>query len=387
MNLIETLEREAIDALTADKQIPEFRPGDTLRVGVKVIEGDRTRVQAFEGVCIARANKGVGSSFTVRKISFGEGVERVFPLYSPIIDAIEVVRRGDVRRAKLYYLRGRTGKAARIAERRDVRRDVPGGKGAETRRPRRERSGSLSFTTSSCRTRRSRYEAACVSLAAAAIAASRRRRSATRSSPEEADDRADLREPADLRRRRRACSSFRPTGDTRRCCKPRAEDRERFDLWAMDTATGQLRMLVDSTKIGGGEISEAEKMRRERARVGGSKGIVEYEWAPDGKSVLAPVDGDLYLADVASGAVRRLTNTPQTEIDAHVSEGGRYVSFVRDQNLYAIDLATGTERAADHRRQGHRHLRHRRVRRSGGNGPPHRHLVGARRQPRRGRML
>ena len=102
MNLIETLEREAIDALTKDKPIPEFRPGDTLRVGVKVIEGDRTRVQNFEGVCIARANKGVGSSFTVRKISFGEGVERVFPLYSPIIDHIEVVRRGDVRRAKLY---------------------------------------------------------------------------------------------------------------------------------------------------------------------------------------------------------------------------------------------------------------------------------------------
>ena len=132
MNLIETLEREAIEALTADKKIPEFRPGDTLRVGVKVIEGDRTRVQAFEGVCIARSNKGVGSSFTVRKISFGEGVERVFPLYSPIIDSIEVVRRGDVRRAKLYYLRGRTGKAARIAERRDVRRDVTGGQGAET---------------------------------------------------------------------------------------------------------------------------------------------------------------------------------------------------------------------------------------------------------------
>jgi dipeptidyl-peptidase-4 len=125
---------------------------------------------------------------------------------------------------------------------------------------------------------------------------------------------------------------------------PRAEDRERYDLWAMDTSSGAKRMLVDSTKIGGGEISEAEKMRRERARVGGTKGIVEYEWAPDGKSVLAPVDGDLYLADVASGSVRRLTNTPATEIDAHVSEGGRYVSFVRDQNLYAIDLTTGAER-------------------------------------------
>ncbi len=138
MNLIQTLEREAIEALTADRQVPEFRPGDTLRVGVKVIEGDRTRVQAFEGVCIARSNKGVGSSFTVRKISFGEGVERVFPLYSPIIEKIEVVRRGDVRRAKLYYLRGRTGKAARIAERRDIRRDVQGGQGAETEATRAE---------------------------------------------------------------------------------------------------------------------------------------------------------------------------------------------------------------------------------------------------------
>ena len=138
MNLIETLEREAIDALTKEKPVPEFRPGDTLRVGVKVIEGDRTRVQNFEGVCIARSNKGVGSSFTVRKISFGEGVERVFPLYSPIIDHIEVVRRGDVRRAKLYYRRGRTGKAARIAERRDIRRDIPSAHGAEAEAPAKE---------------------------------------------------------------------------------------------------------------------------------------------------------------------------------------------------------------------------------------------------------
>jgi dipeptidyl-peptidase-4 len=135
-----------------------------------------------------------------------------------------------------------------------------------------------------------------------------------------------------------------PDGRYAALLQPRAEDRERFDLWAMDTSTGQLRMLVDSTKIGGGEISEAEKMRRERARVGGSKGIVEYEWAPDGKSVLAPVDGDLYVADVETGAVRRLTSTPQTEIDAHVSEAGRFVSFVRDQNLYATDLASGAER-------------------------------------------
>ena len=135
MNLIQQLEAEAIEHFKSGKAIPEFRPGDTLRVGVKVVEGDRSRVQNFEGVCIARSNKGVGSSFTVRKISFGEGVERVFPLYSPIIDSIEIVRRGDVRRAKLYYLRGRTGKAARIAERRTIQRDVPGGQGAETEAP------------------------------------------------------------------------------------------------------------------------------------------------------------------------------------------------------------------------------------------------------------
>ena len=121
MNLIQQLEAEQIQSLTANKTIPEFRPGDTLRVGVRVVEGERTRVQNFEGVCIARANRGIGSSFTVRKISFGEGVERVFPLYSPNVETIEVVRRGAVRRAKLYYLRGRTGKAARIAERRDPR--------------------------------------------------------------------------------------------------------------------------------------------------------------------------------------------------------------------------------------------------------------------------
>ena len=121
MNLIQQLEAEQIAKFNQAKKIPEFRPGDTLRVGVKVVEGDRTRVQAYEGVCIARANKGMGSSFTVRKISFGEGVERVFPLYSPNIESIDVVRKGVVRRAKLYYLRGRTGKSARIAERRDTR--------------------------------------------------------------------------------------------------------------------------------------------------------------------------------------------------------------------------------------------------------------------------
>ncbi|MBD60139.1 MAG: 50S ribosomal protein L19 [Citromicrobium sp.] len=119
MNLIQQLEAEAIENL--GKDIPEFRPGDTVRVGVKVVEGTRERIQNFEGVVIARSNRGMGSNFTVRKISFGEGVERVFPLYSPIVDSITVVRRGVVRRAKLYYLRGRTGKSARIAERRDNR--------------------------------------------------------------------------------------------------------------------------------------------------------------------------------------------------------------------------------------------------------------------------
>ncbi len=117
MNLIQQIEAEEI--AKAGKDIPEFRPGDTVRVGVKVVEGARTRVQNYEGVCIARSNRGMGSNFTVRKMSFGEGVERVFPLYSPNIDSITVVRRGIVRRAKLYYLRGRTGKRARIAERRD----------------------------------------------------------------------------------------------------------------------------------------------------------------------------------------------------------------------------------------------------------------------------
>ncbi|HEX8382653.1 MAG TPA: 50S ribosomal protein L19 [Sphingomonas sp.] len=121
MNIIQQLEAEQIAKFTATKTHPEFRPGDTLRVGVKVVEGERTRVQNYEGVCIARANRGMGSSFTVRKISFGEGVERVFPLYSPNVDSIVVVRKGAVRRAKLYYLRGRTGKSARIAERRDNR--------------------------------------------------------------------------------------------------------------------------------------------------------------------------------------------------------------------------------------------------------------------------
>jgi large subunit ribosomal protein L19 len=117
VNLIQQIEAE--EMAKSGKQIPDFRAGDTLRVGVKVVEGTRERVQNFEGVCIARSNRGMGSNFTVRKISFGEGVERVFPLYSPIVDSITVVRKGIVRRAKLYYLRGRTGKRARIAERRE----------------------------------------------------------------------------------------------------------------------------------------------------------------------------------------------------------------------------------------------------------------------------
>ena len=119
MNIIQTLELEEANRLKALRSTPDFQPGDTLRVNVRIKEGERERVQAYEGVCIARAGEGVQENFTVRKISFGEGVERVFPLYSPNIDSIEVVRKGVVRRAKLYYLRGRRGKSARIAERRD----------------------------------------------------------------------------------------------------------------------------------------------------------------------------------------------------------------------------------------------------------------------------
>ena len=118
MNLIDELEREQMLELAANKVVPDFQPGDTLKVNVKVIEGSRERVQAFEGVCIARSGGGLNENFTVRKISYGEGVERVFPIYSTLVDSIEVVRHGRVRRAKLYYLRGLTGKAARITERR-----------------------------------------------------------------------------------------------------------------------------------------------------------------------------------------------------------------------------------------------------------------------------
>jgi len=116
MNLIDKIEKKQIETILAQREVPEFGPGDTLKIDVKVVEGTRERVQAFEGVCIGRKNDGIGSSFTVRKMSYGEGVERVFPLYSLKIQAIHVLRRGRVRRAKLYYLRGRTGKAARIAE-------------------------------------------------------------------------------------------------------------------------------------------------------------------------------------------------------------------------------------------------------------------------------
>ena len=119
MNLIEQLEKEHIAEL--GKSVPAFGPGDTLRVNVKVVEGDRERVQAFEGVCIGRSGRGLNENFTVRKISFGEGVERVFPVYSPLVDSVEVVRRGKVRRAKLYYLRERSGKSARITEKADKR--------------------------------------------------------------------------------------------------------------------------------------------------------------------------------------------------------------------------------------------------------------------------
>ncbi|HZD26676.1 MAG TPA: 50S ribosomal protein L19 [Alphaproteobacteria bacterium] len=122
MNLLQKFEDGQLGKLKAETKVPEFAPGDTLRVNVKVVEGTRERIQAFEGVCIALKRAGLNSSFTVRKISYGEGVERVFPMFSPRIDSIELVRRGRVRRAKLYYLRGRRGKSARIAERQDHRR-------------------------------------------------------------------------------------------------------------------------------------------------------------------------------------------------------------------------------------------------------------------------
>ncbi len=121
MNLIQTLENEQVVRLSANKTIPEFGPGDTVIVNVKVVEGERTRVQAYEGVCIGRNGAGLNQNFTVRKISYGEGVERVFPLYSPMVDYIKVIRHGKVRRAKLYYLRGLRGKSARITERQDNR--------------------------------------------------------------------------------------------------------------------------------------------------------------------------------------------------------------------------------------------------------------------------
>jgi len=123
MNIIETLDREQIAKLSATRQVPDFQPGDTLQVNVKVVEGERSRVQAYEGVCIARSGSGINENFTVRKISYGEGVERVFPIYSPMIESVKVVRRGKVRRAKLYYLRDRRGKAARIVERAETAED------------------------------------------------------------------------------------------------------------------------------------------------------------------------------------------------------------------------------------------------------------------------
>jgi large subunit ribosomal protein L19 len=124
MNIIQTLEKEQMAKLSAGKEVPDFAPGDTVLVNVKVKEGERTRVQAYEGVCIGRSGSGLNENFTVRKISYGEGVERVFPLYSPMLDSIKVVRRGSVRRAKLYYLRGLRGKAARITERQDNREEA-----------------------------------------------------------------------------------------------------------------------------------------------------------------------------------------------------------------------------------------------------------------------
>jgi len=131
MNIIQELEKEEADRLLAKREVPEFQPGDTVRVNVRIKEGERERVQAYEGVCIARAGSGINENFTVRKISFGEGVERVFPVLSPMIESIEVKRRGVVRRAKLYYLRDRRGKRARIAERQNVRGDAADEAGGE----------------------------------------------------------------------------------------------------------------------------------------------------------------------------------------------------------------------------------------------------------------
>lgn len=128
MNIIAELEKEQVAERLSKRSVPEFGPGDTVRVNVRVVEGERSRVQAYEGVCIARAGGGIHENFTVRKISYGEGVERVFPIHSPLIESIEVVRHGRVRRAKLYYLRGRRGKSARIPERRDTRPDAKGKK-------------------------------------------------------------------------------------------------------------------------------------------------------------------------------------------------------------------------------------------------------------------
>ena len=122
MNIIEKIEKEQVEKLSFGKQMPDFNPGDTIKVDVKVVEGTRERIQAFEGVCIARGGKGINESFTVRKISYGEGVERVFPLFSPKISSIKLVRKGKVRRAKLYYLRDRRGKAARIVEKIEVKK-------------------------------------------------------------------------------------------------------------------------------------------------------------------------------------------------------------------------------------------------------------------------
>ena len=136
-----------------------------------------------------------------------------------------------------------------------------------------------------------------------------------------------------------------PDGRLATLLEPRADDRDRYDLWAIDTTTGERRMLLDSTMFGGGEISEEEKMRRERARVGGTRGVVSYAWAPDSKVILVPLDGDLFLADAATGTVRRLTDSAETELDAKVSPRGTYVSFVRNANIFLYDLGSGTERA------------------------------------------
>ena len=364
-----------------------------------MIEGERTRVQNFEGVCIARANNGIGSSFTVRKISFGEGVERVFPLYSPNVDSIEVVRRGDVRRAKLYYLRGRTGKSARIAERRDTRRDVAGGQGAETeasaprtrrepepsRKPNIERRGAsvlrLFFACELAVTVRHAPlpSLACLLLLAAAAAPALRRADFTleRRFRQPVADRADAaRAEAVAGRRfvtlleqpRRRPGPLRPLGDRHR-------DRRRRGCWSIQQKIG----------CGGADLRGGEDAPRAGAASRAPRASPIMTGRRTGRSILVPIDGDLYLAAL-DGNVRRLTNTPA---DRDRRQGLAKPAAISPSCATRICIVMDARRqpsdAADQRRRRHAELGRGRVRRAGGDGPPHRLLVVAGRPLHRGR--